>query len=258
MSKKAALNTKLLIALSVFLVFFISVVFLLIRLSNANGSGGQTNTETPPQTGKYDSYPIVIIDAGHGGEDGGAVGVDGTLEKDVNLAIALELEEMLRSEGIKTRLTRDSDILLYDRNSDYHGHKKSQDMAARLSIAQEYKDAVFISIHLNSFSQSKYRGLQVYYSPNSPLSQKLAQIVQQTVCASLQPTNNRKIKASDSNIYLLDKIQHPAILIECGFLSNPEECSLLSDPDYRTKLCLCIFSSIVEYFKEFPNISPTS
>lgn len=197
---------------------------------------------------KYEDLPTVIIDAGHGGEDGGAVGIDGTYEKELNLLIALELEKILSAEGIKTRLTRSEDILLYDKNSDYKGHKKSQDMATRLKIAEEYENAVFISIHMNSFTQQKYRGLQVYYSVNSPLSATLANTVQELVATNLQPDNSRKTKPSPTGIYLLEKIQHPAILIECGFLSNAEDCADLNSPSYRTRLCLVIFTSICQYF----------
>ena len=194
--------------------------------------------------------PAVIIDAGHGGEDSGAVG-DGIYEKDLNLAIAQELEQMLRAAGIETRLTRSEDILLYDRNSDYQGHKKAQDMAARLAIAQEYKDAIFISIHMNHFSQSKYRGLQVYYSPNSPLSAQLANEIQSTVAANLQPDNTRKTKCSDSGIYLLEKIELPCVLVECGFLSNPEECALLATEQYRSRLCMTLCASVLSYIDKY-------
>ena len=202
----------------------------------------------PPPDHKYQNMPVVIIDAGHGGEDGGAVGVDGSLEKDINLAIALELAEMLRAVGIRVRLTRTEDILLYDRNSDYKGHKKVQDARERLRIAEEYEDAVFISIHMNSFPEEKYKGLQVYYSVNSPMSSALATIVQQMTATNLQRDNQRKIKPSQSGIYLLEKIRHPAILVECGFLSNREDCANLNSPSYRSRLCLVLFASVCKYF----------
>lgn len=247
MSKKLSINVKTAIAFILFCAVFISVVGIMV----SHGRRSEENLQkTPPktETSPYENMPTVIIDAGHGGEDGGAVGVDGIFEKDINLAIALELEEMLRATGIKTRLTRDTDTLLYDRNSDYQGHKKAQDAAARLAIAEEYENAVFISIHMNSFPQAKYKGLQVYYSPNSPSSALLAKKIQDTVITNLQPDNTRQIKQSDKNIYLLDKIRHPAILIECGFLSNPEECALLGTDEYRHRLCAVLHSAIVNYF----------
>ncbi len=196
-----------------------------------------------------EKFPTIIIDAGHGGEDSGTVGADGTLEKNLNLEIAKTLTELLRSNGFDVVLTRDEDILLYDRNSDYLGHKKRQDMAKRLEIAQQYPDAVFVSIHMNSFPQIKYRGLQVYYSPNSPRSELLASGIQQNVRTNLQSDNARQIKSSDGNIYLLDKLTCPAVLIECGFLSNPEECALLNDENYRQRLCVILYSSIETFLK---------
>ncbi len=193
---------------------------------------------------------VVVIDAGHGGEDGGASGKDGTLEKDLNLSIALCLAEMLRGEGIQVRLTREDDTLLYDRNSDYEGQKKRQDMAKRLEITESYEDAVFVSIHMNSFPQAKYRGLQVYYSPNSPRSELLARGIQQGVRTNLQPENDRQIKPSGGNIYLLDKPKCPAVLVECGFLSNPEECALLNDEAYRQRLCTTLMGAISAFLRE--------
>ncbi len=226
------------------IIIFIGATHLLI-------SYGQNHKGTPPEQTLQpetteDNRPTVIIDAGHGGEDGGTSGKDGTREKDINLAIALELEQILRSNGYKTRLTRSEDILLYDRNSDYHGHKKQQDMAARLAICNEYDNAIFISIHMNWFSQSKYSGLQVYYSENNVQSAQLASSIQ-TLCAThLQPDNTRKIKPSGGNIYLLEKINHPAVLVECGFLSNTEDCANLNDKEYRTRLCTVIYYAVCE------------
>ena len=247
MRKHTILKPIRFVSFVLFLLTFVASVIFFIFLSKKSNTNDQFTPQLP-QPSKYDSYPTVIIDAGHGGEDGGAIGIDGTLEKDLNLAIALELEEMLRAEGIKTRLTRDTDILLYDRNSNFQGHKKSQDMAARLAISEEYENAVFISIHMNSFSQSKYKGLQVYYSTNSPLSAELAQIIQQSVTKNLQSDNQRKIKPSQSGIYLLENITHPTVLIECGFLSNSEDCKNLNSSDYRHRLCVTVFSAILSYF----------
>ncbi len=239
--------------------FFAIIICLAILLFSAlcTFSCSKKNSfDDPPPTlpdNQPKNYPIVIIDAGHGGEDGGAIGINGVLEKDLNLKIALELDQLLQSAGLKTKLTRSEDILLYDKNSDYQGHKKEQDMAARLSTANEYTDAIFISIHMNSFSQEKYSGLQVYYSENSELSVKLAQTVQDTVVKNLQANNTRKIKPSGDNIYLLKMISHPSILIECGFLSNSDECALLCSDEYQQKLSLVIYSAIMNYFDSLQN-----
>ena len=194
------------------------------------------------------SRPIVVIDAGHGGEDGGTVGVNGVYEKDLNLKIALLLDEWLRAEGFETVLTRSEDILLYDKNSDYLGQKKVQDLSARRKIVEEQENAILISIHMNAFPQAKYSGLQVYYSQNNPSSQALADEIQTRTRELLQPQNTRKIKSAGENIYLLDRLSCPAVLIECGFLSNPQECAKLSEEEYQKQLAFSIYLGIVNYF----------
>lgn len=220
-----------------------------------NNSDNESNENTQPPS-KYASFPTVIIDAGHGGEDGGAVGEDGTLEKHLNLSIAFEIDEMLRSMGVNTRLTRTEDVLLYDRNSNYNGHKKAQDAAARIAIAEEYDDAIFISIHMNSFPQKKYHGLQVYYSELSSESSGIAKEIQALTVKNLQPDNKRQIKPIGKNVYIMNKIKHPAVLVECGFLSNPEECALLTDKEYQSKLSLVISGAVLNYFESMQN-NPT-
>lgn len=191
--------------------------------------------------------PTIIIDAGHGGEDGGAGGKNGIIEKDLNLEIAFLLRDMLRASGINVIMTRTEDVLLYDRNADYMGHKKSLDLRARLDIAKSVPNSIFISIHMNAFPSEKYSGLQVWYSRNNGESKLLAEIIQSTVKAKLQPENNRKIKAADSSIYLLDRAPWAAVLVECGFLSNENEAEKLSDPLYRQSLAFLLFSAITEY-----------
>ena len=170
--------------------------------------------------------PVVILDAGHGGEDGGTSGNGGTVvEKDLNLTITKLIEERLTEKGISVICTRSEDILLYDKNEDYKGRKKMLDLAARLNVAKQNPNSVFVSIHMNAFPKSQYSGLQVYYSPNDPRSAQLANAIQSNTKLQLQSTNNRASKKAGSNIYLLDRIESPAVLIECGFLSNPEECA---------------------------------
>ncbi len=233
-----------------FIVF--SVIFALLACSCEKSEAPPMFT--PPDVQKK-AYPTVIIDAGHGGEDGGAVGKNGVYEKELNLKIALELKAMLEALGVPTRLTRTDDTLLYDRNADYQGHKKALDMAARLAIAKEYENAIFVSIHMNSFPQSQYNGLQVYYSENNESSLVLARLLQSLAVKNIQPSNTRKVKPSSGNIYLLEKIQHPAVLIECGFLSNDEECRLLCSDEYRSRLSMTLCSAIMNYFEACGNSS---
>ena len=191
----------------------------------------------------------VILDPGHGGIDGGAVGVDGTVEKDVNLAIALTLADLLRDAGIKVTLTRTEDTLLYGEEGDVKGHRKENDLKARLAIAASDPKAIFVSIHMNTFTEAKYSGLQVYYA-NTDGSRQLASALQTSVREGLQPENRRAIKLCDSSIYLLKNAVGCAVLVECGFLSNPDECRRLSEKDYQGELCFSLFCGMMEYIKQ--------
>lgn len=187
----------------------------------------------------------IIIDAGHGGEDGGAVGVNNVLEKDLNLEVSLLLSDLLTAAGYDVIMTRTEDRMLYSEN--VKGKLKTQDLKNRLAISEQNPDSIFISIHMNMFTQSHYSGLQVYYSPNNTESELLANIVQLYVKEYLQPENNRQTKKSGSSIYLMKKITTPAILIECGFLSNYEEAELLADNTYRHLLACIIYYAVDNY-----------
>lgn len=233
-----------------FSIIFILVLFAMIFISARALRAIDDHLSDDTVISEESEQPVVIIDAGHGGEDGGAIGKNGAYEKDLNLSIARELAQMLRAGGIKVIMTRESDVLLYDRNLDYKGRKKQLDLAARLKIARETENCIFISIHMNAFPEEKYRGLQVYYSPHDERSKLLAQKIQATVCEHLQPSNSRSIKKASSNIYLLDRATYPAVLIECGFLSNEEECALLCDSVYRRKLSLAMFYAIKSAISE--------
>ena len=138
--------------------------------------------------------------------------------------------------------------LLY--HSDYQGQKKVQDLATRKRIAESYEGAILVSIHMNAFPDSKYGGLQVYYSENNESSKELAEEIRTLTCTHLQPENKRATKPSDGSIYLLDRLLCPAVLVECGFLSNPEDLSALTDPIYQKKLSLVLCASILEYLEK--------
>ena len=229
-----------------FVLLFLSVTYLFIFLS---GLFLEKESQSELEI-SVSSLPLVIIDAGHGGEDGGTVGINGALEKDINLTLAKKLQIFLSSFGVKSILTREEDTLLYDRNEDYEGRKKVLDMQARRKIAESYESAIFVSIHQNAFPEERYSGLQVYYSPNDERSLILAQAIEQSVKASLQPENKRVSKLSNGKIYLLDRLDCPSVLIECGFLSNPSECELLCSDTYQNKLCAVIASSIADFAKK--------
>lgn len=196
--------------------------------------------------------PTVVIDAGHGGEDGGAVGYDGTLEKDLNLEYAKTLHEMCKLLGISSVLTRDTDEMLYARyaDTDHMGKKKLYDLKNRLRFTEEAGDrVVFVGIHMNKFPQSKYSGAQIYYSPNSPQSRLLAEGIRSAVKEKLQPENNREIKRAGTSIYLLNRLRVPAVLAECGFLSNPEETERLKEGVYRKEFSLTAAAAIGEFIR---------
>lgn len=234
--------------LLIFLLFsllFSLAVFGMILL----GKSIAPNVSPTISTDLPANRPVIIIDAGHGGEDGGAVGQSGVLEKDINLKIAKSLEEMLRSAGYETVMTRTDDRMLYDRNVDYKGRKKRLDLEARLKVAQGKENAIFVSIHMNAFPQSQYSGLQVYYSTNNNASAILAENIQSDTKELLLPNNERRTKPSGGTSYLLDRIAHPSVLVECGFLSNPDECQKLGTESYQRQLATIFFHSITDFCK---------
>lgn len=192
----------------------------------------------------------VVIDAGHGGEDGGCVSADGVLEKDINLEVAKKVAELLNSMGYNTVMTRSEDNMLYDMYGDnYEGRKKTYDLKNRLKFTRENEADILVSIHMNKFPQSQYHGLQVYYSDNHADSAELAQSIQSFCRLYLQPDNQREVKKAGSNIFLLDRAEMPAVLVECGFLSNAEETEKLCDNEYRKKLSFMLSMAIVSYLE---------
>lgn len=190
--------------------------------------------------------PLVILDAGHGGEDCGAIGTDGTLEKDLNLQITLMLGDMLTENGYAVIYTRTEDALLYAPSQNIKGMKKIYDLKNRAEVALAHPEAIFVSIHMNSFGQSQYSGLQVYYNAEADGSQSLARAVQDEVVLQLQKDNTRKIKKGEG-MYLLENVKNPSILIECGFLSNDAECKKLCQKEYQKQLCFAIVCGMIKY-----------
>lgn len=194
-----------------------------------------------------DTKPLIIIDAGHGGKDGGAVAPDGTEEQYLNLAIALKLNDYLIEKGYETLLVRDDDNSVHDVTANTIREQKVSDIKNRLKISESYKNSIFVSVHQNYFTESKYSGTQVFYSPNNPESEILASYVQKSVVKKLQPDNTRQIKKCDKSVYLMYKTNAVAILAECGFLSNSEELEKLKNEDYQKKMALAIGDGIIDY-----------
>lgn len=199
-------------------------------------------------TEKPSKLPVIIIDAGHGGFDGGAVADDGTVEKDINLKIALYLDECLQLSGFETVLTRYTDTSLEDSGLNTIRQKKTSDIHNRLKVMEETDNAIFISIHQNKYSVEKYKGLQVFYSPNfSEQSSLLAENIQENVTKMLQPDNDRMIKECGTSVYLIYNAVKPAVLVECGFLSNYSETQLLKTEQYQKQIAFCIATGIQDF-----------
>ena len=214
--------------------------------------GVNADKDVTVQSGN-NNMPVIIIDAGHGGVDGGAVSSDGTQEQYINLDIARKINEYLTKLGYKTIMTRSDDNSIHDPDADTIRQKKVSDIHNRLKIIETNPDSIFVSVHLNYYSESKYSGAQVFYSPNNTESEKLAQNIQNSVVSLLQPDNTRQIKKSDSSIYLLYHSSVPSVLVECGFLSNAEETEKLKNDDYRSQMSTAICKGIINYLNGMEN-----
>ncbi len=204
-----------------------------------------TEHALPVSTAPTDK-PTVVLDAGHGGLDSGAVGVNGTLEKNVNLSIVLTLRDMLELSGFNVVLTRDEDISIYDPGVTGIRNQKLNDMDNRLKIIQSHPDSVFLCIHQNNYTDPLYFGGQMFYNNNNPNNRSLAQIMQNRF-AQLQPGNDREIKLTGDELFLLKSNPNPSLMIECGFLSNPDEEAKLSTWEYQQKVAFTIYSGLMEY-----------
>jgi N-acetylmuramoyl-L-alanine amidase len=221
---------------------------LLFRSAAEMGTDTEMETEMKAETPAR-IRPVIILDAGHGGEDGGAVGIGGEIEKDINLALSLKLKRLFGITDFEVIMTRDADMLL---NSDGARRRKASDLLNRVKVANNNPDALFVSIHMNKFPAERYSGLQVFYSPNNLDSANLADLIRTNNKEFLQPGNNREIKKG-VDMYVLENIKNCGILIECGFLSNREEAALLTTEEYQKKLARIIFASIAEFEKTFNN-----
>lgn len=197
----------------------------------------------------FEKKGTIVLDAGHGGEDGGAVGVNGAMEKDINLKIALELEKYLKQNNFEVVMVRDGDYSVGDQSLSTIAERKRSDTKKRLSLVQETGECILISIHQNFFSEGKYNGAQVFYSGNREESAHLAETIRQNIVGSLQPENHRENKQAEKNIYLMYHCQVPAVLVECGFLSNPEEAEKLTTESYQRDMAAAIYNGLIDYLQ---------
>lgn len=192
--------------------------------------------------------PVVVLDPGHGGVDGGAQS-NGVTEKDVNLSIAKKVRELCLLFGFEVRMTRQEDVSIHDQGKTTIRAQKNSDLNNRLKIMTQDPGAVVVSIHLNKFPQSRVRGAQVFYAPKSQGSELLAQTIQDNFKTLLQPDNDRQIKKADSSLFLLyNNTVTPAVLVECGFISNPDEAALLASEDYQDQVAFAICWSLLQFY----------
>lgn len=198
-------------------------------------------TQTDVQT-----EPVLVIDAGHGGADGGAIADDGTMESDINLDIALRLECFADFWGVETEMTRRSDDIAYPADATTLSAMKKADQYARVSLINSTPGAVLISIHQNKYPSASPYGPQVFYG-SAEGSDTLANIIQENLTGQLCPSNRRGAKPIDEDIFLMRKVRCTAVLAECGFLSNPDELTKLETPSYRLQLASIFLASYLEY-----------
>ncbi|RKD25403.1 N-acetylmuramoyl-L-alanine amidase [Caminicella sporogenes DSM 14501] len=192
---------------------------------------------------------VIIIDPGHGGIDGGAVGKNtGVYESHINLEISLKLRKLLEESGSLVLMTRDKDVGLYS-DSGTIRKKKNEDLKKRKKLFDESNADAIISIHLNSFSESKYYGAQTFYPKNSEKSKLLAELIQDELIRVLDNGNTRKAKLKN-DVYILQNVKVPTVLVECGFLSNPDEEKLLQNKWYQEKIAWSIYIGILRYFNK--------
>ena len=221
---------------------FLSIFVFILTTGNIEEQNKYTSTVSLPASGK-----IIVIDAGHGVPDEGAQSSNGTTEAETNLKIALKLQNLLEQSGCTVVLTRSDENAIYDLDSKTLKQKKISDIKHRVKIGNESSADIFVSIHLNKIPQSQYDGWQTFYKEGSEEGAKLAKTIQENLNKTIQKENNRIAKTID-NIYIIKHVEIPTTIVECGFLSNPEEEKLLLEDEYQNKLAWGIYNGIIDYF----------
>jgi N-acetylmuramoyl-L-alanine amidase len=223
-----------------FVPFYLLVVILFLGAAHIGSETVTVISKQRPIARKN----CIVIDAGHGGIDGGATSCTGVEESRINLEIALRLEQLFQLMGYDTQMIRKTDESVYTQGNTIASQKVS-DLKERVRICNETPGALLVSIHQNTYQAQKYRGTQVFYAPTDH-SKLLAEKIQTKVKTELQPENNRQSRQIADSIYLMNHIGNRAVLIECGFLTNPDEAALLQQPSYQCKLALVIASALTE------------
>ena len=210
----------------------------MLQTANNNLNQKTVATMSVPVTNR-----TIIVDAGHGGEDGGAVSSNGVSEAQINLSIALKLQNLLEQSGATVVLTRSDDNAIYDIDKTTLREKKNSDLKNRVKIGNTSSADIFVSIHLNKIEQSQYYGWQTFFKDGNEQGKKLATCIQENLNEAIQK-ENKKI----SNIYIIKNVEIPTTIVECGFLSNPEEEKQLQTDEYQNKLVWGIYNGIMDYF----------
>ncbi len=225
--------------------------FLLISLFAFSCSAIKDDNDIASKTVETTATPVsgktVILDAGHGTPDEGAESSDGTTEAQTNLKITLKVQKLLEQSGCEVLLTRSDDNAIYDLDSKTLRQKKVSDIKNRVKIGNESSADIFVSVHLNKIPQSQYYGWQCFYNTKNEKSIDLAKSIQESLNESIEKENNRVAMKLDS-VYIMKNVEIPISIVECGFLSNPEEERELLEDSYQEKLAWGIYNGIMEYF----------
>lgn len=237
------LNKKRIMA--IFCMVFVSLFAFSFKIANDNMIKKEITTETValPVTNK-----VIVVDAGHGTPDEGAESKNGTTEAEINLKIALKLQNLLEQSGATVILTRSDENAIYDIDSKTLRQKKNSDIHNRVKIGNESSADIFVSIHLNKIPQNQYWGWQCFYNQNEK-SKVLAENLQNNLNEAIQRENKRIAMKLDT-VYIMKHVEIPISIVECGFLSNKEEEKKLQEDDYQNKLAWGIYNGIMDYFKE--------
>lgn len=230
------------------IIFLLIATLLPITIFSVRGSYNNIkNAETISVMSVPTTNKTIIIDAGHGGEDGGAVSDEGISESNINLSIALKLQNLLEQSGATVILTRSDENAIYDIDKKTLKEKKVSDIKNRVKIGNNSSADIFVSIHLNKISQTQYYGWQTFFKNGSEEGKKLATGIQNNLNESMQKENKRT-PLKINNVYIIKYVEIPTVIVECGFLSNEEEEHQLQEDEYQNRLAWGIYNGIMDYF----------
>ena len=233
---------KIVKILSVVMIFIFAYIITGYNVNNTKNKSKTIETVALPVNNK-----VIVLDAGHGVPDEGAQSSNGITEAESNLKIALKVQNLLEQSGATVILTRSDENAIYDLDSKTLKQKKISDIHNRVKIGNESSADIFVSIHLNKIPQQQYWGWQTFYKQESPEGQKLATSIQNSLNESIQKENKR-VPMKIENVYIIKHVEIPTTIVECGFLSNPEEEQLLLNNEYQDKLAWGIYTGIMDYF----------